>query len=260
MKGQLVLGMDVSSFQPRDLTDLIQAHSVSHVVVKLYQTIENIPQSYSINQIHSAQANNCTVGGYVWLYHGVNPRQQVQDAVELAEKSGIDLPLLWIDCETYEGEAPTLEEVLEAVQMCHDLSISVGIYTGNWFVRDYWGGDIGALVDYPVWLADYNNQADLLTPSPYWPREKVLGHQYSSNPVDIDVFDGSVTSPEESPQTEAEVIPAPDLPSYEDLLTIVGYITGPVADAIEAELKHKPRVRPEVIAGLLAKIRESKIS
>lgn len=192
----LVRGMDVSSAQPRDLSALIAEHQPGHVVVKLYQTIENISQDYSAAQIASAQADGCTVGGYVWLYGGVNIEQQVHDAVALARRCGVALPILWVDCETYtDGTYPTLLEALSACEAAERLGVKAGIYTGNWFVRDYWKpvGGIGELKWRPAWLADYNGQEDLNTPSPYWPAEMVLGHQYQGSPIDLSTFARSVT-------------------------------------------------------------------
>jgi len=191
----VVRGMDVSSHQVRDLTAYIQQFRPSHVVVKAYQEIESVPQSCTIQQMHSALANGCSVGAYVWLYHGISPAQQVQQALEVAERAGVTLPLLWIDLETYQGTAPTIDEAEAACAACDQRGIRSGIYTGNWFVDAYWHGQIGRLVEYPVWLAAYDGLEQLDTPSPYWPREMVKGHQYSSSPIDLNAFAREVTEP-----------------------------------------------------------------
>jgi GH25 family lysozyme M1 (1,4-beta-N-acetylmuramidase) len=252
----LIHGIDVSSHQPRDLTALIQQHQPQHVVVKLYQTIESIPQEQSADQIASALASGCTVGGYVWLYHGVDPAQQVHDALELAQRCGVTLPILWIDLELYEGIGPTLDEALTAARTCDALGVPVGIYTGNWFVKDYWDGEIGQLVDYPVWLADYNGQADLDTPSLYWPAERVVGHQYQDKPIDFDVFDPSVVTPTATADTPTVSDVAPSAPTYEDLANALGYTSHDLAEGLEAEANREGGPRPDQILAIAGKLRE----
>ncbi len=71
----LVRAMDVSSHQPTDLTALIQAHRIEHVIVRLYQPDEQPSQDITREQIASTRANGCTVGGYMWLYAAWEPRQ-----------------------------------------------------------------------------------------------------------------------------------------------------------------------------------------
>lgn len=233
----LVQAIDVSSHQDHDLTALIQQYQPSHVVVKCYQSVEARFQQCTLDQMASSQANGCSVGGYVWLYGGLDPAQQITDALAIAAVAGVTLPILWLDLETYkeaDGSTtwPSLEETIAAVEECERRGMRAGLYTGNWFVDGYWGGHVGLLAQYPVWLADYNGVPDLDTPSLYWPPEKILGHQYSGNPIDLDVFDPSVTgvaTPTEQP------------PSYEELQTIVGYLTHDLMDGFESEANGKRR-------------------
>lgn len=248
----LVKGMDVSSHQPRDLSALIREHQPEHIIVKLYQTIENIPAQYSIDQIHSAQANGCSVSGYVWLYHGVDPEQQVADALAVADLAGVHLPVLWIDLETYEGEGPTREEALAAVQACEAHEVQPGIYTGNWYVHDYWGGDVGELGSQIVWLADYNGVPDLNTPSPYWSTPYIVGHQYSDKPVDMDVFHpsaagGAIASPPD------ESVPTP--PDTDWLISTLGYASHDVPEGLEAEANRKGGPRKSQVLAIAEKLR-----
>ncbi len=241
---ELVHAMDTSSAQPRDLTGLIQQYGVSHVVVKLYQTVELIDQQYSLDQLASAQAAGCTPGGYLWLYGTLGAAGQVADALDLIRRAGVALPILWIDCETYKERDrsityPTQAQALEAVEACESAGQRAGIYTGNWFVDGYWGGQVGELASRPVWLADYNGVPDLNTPSPYWPAEQVLGHQYQGNPVDLDVFDSSVTSAGTPPSGQ---------PSYEELQSIIGYLTGDLMNGFESEANRKPIRKTQLLA------------
>ncbi len=235
--GELVDAIDVSSAQPRDLTALIQQYQPSHVVVKLYQTVEVIDQQYSLDQIASAQAQQCSIGAYLWLYGSLGAAGQVQDALDLIARAGVVLPLLWIDCETYRESNgrityPTQAQALQAVETVEAAGLRAGIYTGNWFVSGYWSGQVGELYSRPVWLADYDAPPSLEVYSPYWAAEQVLGHQYQGNPLDLDVFDPSVTTVD---------APAPAQPSYAELQSSIGYLTGDLMDGFESEANGKRR-------------------
>lgn len=241
----LVQAIDVSSHQDRDLTGIIRQYQPSHVVVKCYQTVERKFQQCTLDQMASAQANGCSVGGYVWLYGGLDPAQQVADAIAISQAAGVTLPILWLDLETYheaDGSTtwPSYEETVAAVEACERQGMRAGLYTGNWFVEGYWGGHVGLLAQYPVWLADYNGVPDLNTPSPYWAADKILGHQYQGNPIDLNVFDPSVTT--------LDSITPESSPSYEELQTIIGYLTHDLMDGFEGEANRKPIRKSQLLA------------
>jgi len=197
---RIVKGMDVSSNQGvTDLSYLINTHQPEHVVVKLYQEVEAPTfEGWSLPQLRSAIEHGCTPGGYLWLYHGINVHKQVTDVLQALTRYNIDIPILWIDCETYEGEGPTLAEILEACSWCEAQGTRAGIYSGDW----YWRGVLhepasweGPWVQYPAWLANYNGRMDFDMLSYYWPPEMVVGHQYTSNPVDLNAFRSDFTVP-----------------------------------------------------------------
>lgn len=192
----LVTGIDVSNAQPKDLTALIAKVGAQHVVVKLYQTIEvRGGRDHAKAQIASAQANGCSVGGYVWLYSSISPTQQVNDALSLAAEAGIVLPVLWIDVEAYtDGTCPSAAQVREALDAARAAGQRVGIYTGLYVWRDKLGS--AGFNDELLWSANYNGVPDLAS-TPAYGGMTVVAHQYNDvapdrSPLDVDVFDASV--------------------------------------------------------------------
>jgi GH25 family lysozyme M1 (1,4-beta-N-acetylmuramidase) len=194
----IVKCIDVSSNQgTTDLSAYIRDFGAQHVIVKLYQEVEGpTPEGWSIPQIHSALENGCTAGGYVWLYRGIDVQKQVEDALKVAQDAGIVLPILWIDCETYEKQGPSLQEIMDACYWSAFNGTRPGIYTGDWYWRDILGipaGQAGPWQNYPCWFASYNGNADLDIHSNYWPDEMLVGHQYWADPIDESVMLESFT-------------------------------------------------------------------
>lgn len=191
----LVRAVDVASYQPEDLTAIIAETQSAHVVVRLYLPEERPPQSHSLAQIASAQKAGCTIGGYFWLYAGLDPAKSVRDALALAEKAGITIPVLWIDYEdTPDGEIPSLDELWLALQECWTQGVIGGIYTAAWVWNEYhpqyaefahWG--------VPLFAAQYDGipDPDVFTPFGGWP--KCQGKQYSADGIDLDIFRREVT-------------------------------------------------------------------
>lgn len=182
----LVKAMDVSSYQPANLTNLIQTLQPEHVIVKLYQDIEAPPQQHSRDQIESAYQNGCSVGGYVWLYHNIDVKQQIDSAIA-AINPGFAIPILWIDIERYtDGSIPTWPEIIEAVRYASEQYGQAGIYTGKW-VWDILGNPIG-LQHIPLWYSHYDIVPTLKLPNPFGGWTQAVGHQYTSSPVDLNIF------------------------------------------------------------------------
>jgi hypothetical protein len=191
----VVPAIDVSSHQPRDLRHLIREFRPAHVITKLYLPEESIPQAHTRAQLDSAQAAGCTVGGYVWCYRSLDPAKTVRDAVGLARSCGVELPVLWLDCETYEGSTfdpgPDAAWLRAAVAQAERLGVRPGIYTGHWWVRDHFPGGAAAFADFnqlPLWLADYDGLPALNFRRPFSGFTRLHGKQYSADGLDLNVF------------------------------------------------------------------------
>lgn len=194
----VVHGMDVSNFQDRDLTELIRQYDVHHVVVRLWLPEELPDPGYSLDQIWSAQGNGCTVGGYWWGYRNLSPEQSVEDAYALWQRAGVgEIPVLWPDIEPYEDEGcPNEQWTNRACRHIEELHLGSGAYLADWVVDQYWMRHVGdEMKARTVWLANHNGRPELACPSKYWDPSRVLGHQYQADPVDLNVFDVSVTEP-----------------------------------------------------------------
>ena len=194
----LVRAIDVSSHQPRNLRGIITQNGAEHVVVKLYLPEEVIDQGYSGAQIESARAAGCTVGGYIWCYRDLDPRKSVRDGVELARSSGLDLPMLWLGCESYTDAhgrvldpGPDADWLRAAIDECRQLGARPGLRTGFWWVRDHFPGGSTAFAEFselPLWLADYDGVADVKFRAPFAGFTRLHGKQYSADGIDLDVF------------------------------------------------------------------------
>lgn len=190
----LLRGIDVSNWQPADLTAIIKAHGIKHVVVRAFMPWEKPSNDHAVAQIASARANGCTVGIYVWCYRNADPEETIYRTVALMTQWGIKGPL-WLDCETYTGNdgdhdlGPDGLWLEEAKAEADGWKVKLGIYSGRWFVTSFIPGYV-EFADWPLWLADYNGQPNLdgIEIPAGWNRDRLLGHQYSDKPVDLDVF------------------------------------------------------------------------
>ena len=200
----LVHAIDVASYQPTDLSDLIHRMGAKHVVVKLYQTVERIGDrvvaaDHSRAQIASARDNGCTVGGYIWGYSERDPATSVREGVNLANSAGVGLKVLWLDIEEYlDGSLPGPAWIREAVAECRRLGLGIAIngreYHGAVYSGEHVWRKLSGLVlpDTMLWSANYNNRADLDVPR--YGGMTLVGHQYTSSPCDRNVFLPEVTA------------------------------------------------------------------
>lgn len=193
----MISAIDVSSWQPRDLSGIIADHQPQHVVVRLYLPEESPPQDHTRGQIASAIAAGCTVGGYVWCYRYLDPERTVRDAIALARSCDVVLPVLWLDCEDYrvDGElsdpGPDAAWLRAAVAACDDADVLPGIYTAKWWWIPSIDTDEFAVL--LLWAAHYDGVPTLSSVPLFGGWEQASGKQYASTPVDQNVFEDSVT-------------------------------------------------------------------
>ncbi|MGE3911802.1 MAG: GH25 family lysozyme, partial [Chloroflexota bacterium] len=153
-------------------------------------------------QIASARAAGCTIGGYVWCYRDLDPRKTVRDAVTLARSSGVTLPILWLDCETYTSNGtvhdpgPDGAWLQKAISEAAGLGSPVGIYTAGWWWREFMD-NTRDFAEVPLWLAQYDGipQVDVVSLFGGWLRAS--GKQWAvklpdGGELDRNVFLGQV--------------------------------------------------------------------
>jgi GH25 family lysozyme M1 (1,4-beta-N-acetylmuramidase) len=191
----ILKAIDVSSHQPRDLSALIATHQPQHVIVKGYLEIESPPQSHSIDQVKSAWNNACSAGMYVWCYRSASPYETIDDMILLCAAIGLELPLLWLDCETYEenGElidpGPNADWLAKAVEYSESTyGMKCGIYTGVWWIDGHFPGGQGEFGQFnrlPLWLSDYDGNPDINAVELPIGWTEVAAKQYTSKPIDL---------------------------------------------------------------------------
>lgn len=189
-------GIDVSSYQSPDLTNLIAIYEPEVIVVKLYLPVENISQTHTIAQVRSALLNNCRVSGYAWAYGSVSAEKTVAWAATLADYAGASIrgefpaARLWLDFED-KSDPPDAMWLVQAINKAQDLGISLGIYTGYYWWRNHIG-----LVDFsflPLWLADYDGDPTLTSRNiPFGGWTYLTGKQWTSTPIDQNTFEDTM--------------------------------------------------------------------
>ncbi len=268
---QIEYGIDVSSSQPRDLTAIIAKHKPSHVIVKGYLTAENVSQDHTREQVRSAQAAGCSVGMYAWCYRGVDPARTIDDIIALCASIDLALPLLWLDCEIYEDDpGPDAAWLRKALAKAAEYEMPCGIYTGGWWVKDYFPGSFNAFEEFshlPMWLSQYDQNPDIGVFTSFSGIEKLAAKQWTTKlpgdtyELDRDVIWSDYTTTATTPQpthghSDAEIIEglriALDDVAYKRLgnniegLRITATTAQDVADALKADLMEMEATRAEI--------------
>lgn len=191
----LVEAIDVASWQPRDLTAIINSLDPrpTHVVVHLYMGpgFEAPSQDISREQIYSAQANGCTPGGYMFCYPGLDPRESVRRALGCAQSAGGFVPpVLWLDVEDYAGDIVGTNFIAFAAEESIRLGVPPGIYTN----QSSWQriGNPTQFSNLPLWAAHWTGEHTLETPM-FGGWTEASARQYQGDPLDRSVFLYSVT-------------------------------------------------------------------
>ncbi len=170
------------------------------MIVKLYLSCEIVGKENSRAQLASAKANGKLSAGYVWGYRSFDPRRTVQESVELATECGVDSPLLFLDCETYnptgkkvEDPGPDVAWLEAAFDEYAKLGKRPAMYSGLWWLTGYLR-DLAVTRGVLKWLEQYNGIPDLASVDLVdgIDRAEVCGHQFLDKPIDQSIFDGRV--------------------------------------------------------------------
>lgn len=250
---ELIKTLDVSNYQPRDLTGLIHQYDISHVIVRLWLPGERPDPGWALDQIWSAQGNGCTVSGYYWGYRNWEPEWSVEQALVLWQRADAgEIPCLWSDIESYADEGcPDAVWTERACQAAEGSGVRGGGYLADWVIDAYWGGHVPAtLRARPAWMARYDGRQTLEGVSHYWAQEMVLGHQWTGDPVDLSVMDKEVTLP---PGEGAPPLSPPA--SYEWLTSTLGYCSYDVPNALDAEANRPKGPRAAQIHAIAEQLR-----
>jgi hypothetical protein len=211
-----VKAIDVSSHQPANLTNIIHQHRPEHVIVKLYMPWDNISFDHTAQQVASARDQGCTVGGYVWAYRSQDPIATIDRVIGRCASIGLVLPLLWIDCETYDTQTshdpgPDADWLARAVDHAERVyGMACGIYTGIWWIDGHFPGGQGEFSSFsrlPIWLSEYDHIPDINNIVLPMGWTQAAAKQYSADGIDLNVIRPEYTVYE---HTEPDPEPDPD--------------------------------------------------
>lgn len=190
----LVPGLDVSNYQPADVTALVSQYNAKHVVVRA-STESDQHRQITRQQCATALQAGCTIGAYIWAYWELDPVSHVKNA--MATVQGFDLATVWIDCEDGAPGAALDDWLSRAVAQIEQMGYRAGIYTGTPWWRAQ--GDSRGFMRLPLWIANYGSAPAIdSVPIPDgW--TQAAAHQWTSTPVDQNVFRPSVTQPRAKP-------------------------------------------------------------
>jgi GH25 family lysozyme M1 (1,4-beta-N-acetylmuramidase) len=208
----VIYGIDISSFQSDMRYLQTDIYRRAHFVIA--QAYAHISPGGTARQLRAARDDGKLKTAYTFLWHGPSYRtadKTVQGDMR-SRLSAIpdDVPLdgrLWLDLEDNvspdwgtSGHQVRRDEVLQALDVmdewaaAHGLPES-GIYTSGYYIDLLYGGWYPQNV--PLWLAHYGLQAG----SPLGQRRyntTVVGHQYTSEVLDQNLFLDSEFAPQEA--------------------------------------------------------------
>jgi hypothetical protein len=191
----LVRSMDVSNYQPRNLSNLIMEHEPEHVIVRLFLPEETPDQAISIAQLHSTVDNGCSPGGYHWCYRDLDPIKSAQDALALFHLASVGkLPVLWHDIEPYNYTIPDANWLRTSFNYCVAQGVRPGIYTGKW-VWDAYFKNVTEFAHLPHLLAYYDYDPDI-DPIDLGFVYTLAGQQFTDIPVDLSMIEKEYTEAE----------------------------------------------------------------
>lgn len=161
--------------------------------MRLYLPWEIPEQDHSREQCDSARGLGCTVSGYAWPYHGIDPTATAYEALKLATDCHIPISsILWYDVETVLDShgvvtIPTAAEVRATADRTLAEGGNPGMYTSLTMWARAGSPDCSECWN---WTANYTGHPALDSLPLYggWARDMVVGHQFTSTPYDQSVF------------------------------------------------------------------------
>lgn len=172
---ELLYAIDVNSDWGTDrLASAIERHDPAHVILHSYHNYERASARAIMEQQPSVvQRQGKTVGYYVWAFQSYAPERTVRESVDrFRQSAGHDVPVGWVDCETYPGGSdpgPDVDWMHRAGAVFDELGIRKGIYTSPSWATERWGARTWELSDWLLWLADWGPPTVAALTSPYLP-------------------------------------------------------------------------------------------
>lgn len=184
--------LDVSSYQGMDIGPLIDQLKPEAVIVRAYQDkVEHAGYTaFSFAQAKTATERGLPVPFYGWCYQGIDGAQQAKNVLDTVRQSPVGwVPFVAVDIETYSGAYPSIDTALAMLEEIERQGYVPVVYTGRFMWDSFYKSDT-RLSRFWLWAADYNGDRDLDSVKLFggWTRDKLVGHQHTSTPVDQSVF------------------------------------------------------------------------
>jgi lysozyme len=157
-----VLGVDVSHWNGNVRWGDVDPDDVNFVWAKISQGQDYVDPSAKRN-LQGCRDNGIRVGGYHFpspqLGGSNDPKLEVQDFLKYyggCIPSGDMLPVLDLEAGVKGDPSHNRQWALEWLkELENETGLRALVYTAKWYVYSYLKNNIGALKDYPLWVADY---------------------------------------------------------------------------------------------------------
>tara|TARA_R110000824_G_scaffold11622_14_gene50987 strand:+ start:11522 stop:12379 length:858 start_codon:yes stop_codon:yes gene_type:complete len=155
-------GVDVSHWNGNVRWANIDPTEVSFVWAKVSQGV-NYCDPMAQRNLEGCRANDIAVGGYHFPSPQVggsdDPKREVQEFLKYYGGEipvGDMLPVLDLEAGVKGDPAFNYQWALEWLkELENETGLRAIVYTAKWYVYSYLKNDVGDLVDYPLWIADY---------------------------------------------------------------------------------------------------------
>lgn len=158
----IYFGVDVSHWNGNIRWGDVDPNEVSFVWAKITQGVDYVDPAAQRNLV-GCRDHNIRVGGYHFPSPQTgglgDPGREVQDFLKYYGGSipgGDMLPVLDLEAGIKNDPDHNRQWALEWLkELENETGLRAIVYTAKWYVNSYLKGDVGALKDYPLWVADY---------------------------------------------------------------------------------------------------------
>ena len=155
-------GIDVSHWNGNVRWGDVNPSEVHFVWSKISQGVDYTDPNAQQN-LQGCRENGIRVGGYHFPSPQIggsgDPKREVQDFLKYYGGSipaGDMVPVLDLEAGVKGDPAHNRQWALEWLQeLENETGLRAVVYTAKWYVYSYLKNDVGALKDYPLWVADY---------------------------------------------------------------------------------------------------------
>ena len=158
----VLLGVDVSHWNGNVRWGDVDPNVVQFVWAKVSQGVDYTDPNCQQN-LQGCRDNGIRVGGYHFpsphIGGSSDPKLEVQDFLKYyggCIPSGDMLPVLDLEAGVKGDPDHNRQWALEWLsELENETGLRALVYTAKWYVYSYLKNDVGALKDYPLWVADY---------------------------------------------------------------------------------------------------------